>query len=583
MHAWIVVSLCVAGMGAAPASVRNQPRPQMAKPLPHGVIAAVFSMPSSVRPASKAKGVLSLVPPAPLPEREEEAVVVAALPPRPESCKDSTDYPPAPPAESGHCKSAACPPDQSLGTIIGTIQSGKVRLFSNDSQSDAFPPPIVQKLGAEAFEILSDDEPQPIPDVMTPERLHHIQAAIGHLEAAGLLQAAQQLREQAQAAAAQLRQERFRVLREKEAERERLTVEIEELKAELTSAASIEFRIEHFVVNSALLHYVMRGGHAELRTAARILSTNLNPTPRITAQLAPAVSHRPKDDMSLAVALQVLRQTGVIQLRSAPKLLTRNGETVHLVVGSDADGGHQRDGSRHSTHTNLEVHAPLILPDGRIQAEVNYEIATEEKVAAASHRKVPPSGDNMKIVNHVQLTSGQTTILGGISTNGTSTAKGDAVNRRRTEVITITATLKDADALPPIPPVADNADWIDAADADECEAESFPIQPSSSAAPSPMPTQAGIPWWRFPFQPTAVPSTPHYEPVPVLLNAPVFQLIPSPGTGNRMRVLVPMTPNWSPAAAPPQPEPVEADHHLPPAPIPERTDADDDEEKPPVA
>ena len=283
MHAWIVAGLLVAWSGAAPAPVGNQPRPQIAQPLPHGVIGVVYTFPSDTDDECEQRlelkhrdlnvyqfsresdngcadsisatgfeillvkdedGTLNSddltisVPPAPLPERVEDCVqVFATLPESPESCHDSDGHPPAPPAESGHCVPAVMPPHPALGTPAGLLTGYKIRLFRNENSTDAFPPPIVQKLGAEALPA-EPTEPRPIPGVLTKDRLKHVQAAIQHLEAAGMTEAARRLREQSREAMTLLRQEQRRHLHEKEEELLRLSEEIEQLKTELASDAA---------------------------------------------------------------------------------------------------------------------------------------------------------------------------------------------------------------------------------------------------------------------------------------------------------------------------------------------------------
>ncbi len=602
MHAWIAAGLSVICWGAAPAPVGNQPRPQVAKPAPHGVIGVVYTFPSESDDecqASTSSGPFDIllvkdeegpldfdltisIPPSPLPERMDECVqVFAGLPPSPESCHDSDGHPPAPPVETSHCVPAVMPPHPALTTPAGIFAGQKIRLFRNDHTSDAFPFPIVQKLGAEAFEA-AVDEPRPIPALLTKDRVQHVQAAIRHLEAAGLNDAARRLREQSREAVAVLRQEQRRRLQEKEDALLRLSEEIEQLKADLASDAAIEFRLEHFAVNSALLTHVTRAGHAELRAAARVLSASLNPTLRVASKLPPHPDQSTSKTMPLATAIHILQDAGVIELRSAPRLMTRSGETVHLVVGNGAEAKDQA-GTRHLTHTNFAVHEPVILPDGRIQAEVNYEIATEEKVVEASGGKGSPSAENMKVVHQVQLTSGQTEILGGISANGRARGVTGVSHQRRVEVITITATLTEIEAIPDYVSETDNdPDWINSAEADDCDAETSEIQPSSN--PAPLPGRAKVTHRDVsPIQPAAAPLPPQYAPVPVLQEAPVFQLIPSPGAHGRMRLMVPVTPLWSPSFVPIPPAPSENDEALPAAPIPDRTDAEEESDRPPVA
>ncbi|MFO0918151.1 MAG: hypothetical protein U0872_07540 [Planctomycetaceae bacterium] len=637
MHAWIVAGLLVAWSGAAPAPVGNQPRPQIAQPLPHGVIGVVYTFPSDTDDECEQRlelkhrdlnvyqfsresdngcadsisatgfeillvkdedGTLNSddltisVPPAPLPERVEDCVqVFATLPESPESCHDSDGHPPAPPAESGHCVPAVMPPHPALGTPAGLLTGYKIRLFRNENSTDAFPPPIVQKLGAEALPA-EPTEPRPIPGVLTKDRLKHVQAAIQHLEAAGMTEAARRLREQSREAMTLLRQEQRRHLHEKEEELLRLSEEIEQLKTELASDAAIEFRLEHFTVNSALLSHVSRSGHADLRAAARMLSAGLNPTLRAASKLPPHPDHQGMKDLTLARALHLLQESGVIHLRSAPRLRTRSGETVHLVVGNGAEA-QDRDGARHLTHTNFAVHEPTILPDGRIQAEVNYEIATEDKVVKASDSKALPHAENMKVVHQVQLTSGQTAILGGISANGRARGVTGVSHERRVELITITATLTEIEAVPDDAHDGGHPDGINSAETDDCEPEEAEIQPSSSTEPTPGRKSASredaytAPAAATPSPPNYYgrPAFPQYAPAaPVMEESPVFQLIPSPTIHGRVRLMVPMTPVWAPSFVPIPPSPADQDSGSPEeAPIPGRTNAEEDENQPPVA
>lgn len=207
MDAALLFALCAAGFGAEPLPTLNQPRPRAALPVPNGVVAAGYSAPIATEDRL-------MIPPAPLPNFSHgESSQLPLSSSAPEWCTDSKVCPPAPPAELDVAESPAA-------TIEIDGRRFRVQLKAMQIQ------------GAAAC-----DEPDfaPAGSVMTKDQLRHLRLAIGHLEAAGMSDAAQDLNQRFHTAAARRREQLQRELALKQEALRQLSADIDALAGELTN------------------------------------------------------------------------------------------------------------------------------------------------------------------------------------------------------------------------------------------------------------------------------------------------------------------------------------------------------------
>lgn len=201
----IVLGLCTAWLGIEPSL--NQPRPQAAQRVMNIVVPVAYWD----------EEVPTFIPPAPLPEFSvDEGPQIRFEFSRIESCSDSDDHPPAPPAE-----------------LDCVIRRGIDLDFNccDDVTCDA-------ECETEAAYSPACEASYERPT--TVQQLHHLRTAIEHLNAAGMPELTNQLREQYRESVARLREKIQQELEANESEVIRLQQEIQLLKSELNGVNSLK-------------------------------------------------------------------------------------------------------------------------------------------------------------------------------------------------------------------------------------------------------------------------------------------------------------------------------------------------------
>lgn len=219
MNAWIALGLYSAWYAADPAAALNRPRPLSAHPTPSSVI------PASHHAAQAHASNPADIPPAPLPEfADVEAPRILFEFSKPESCTDSQVCPPAPPAEPltaelPHINGVPKAHRHNVGWLANPFTDGVAISCDGTSTEDAYP----VKLPA------------------TKDQLQHMQQAIEHLEAAGMKDVADELHVRYDGALQQLRKRQQCELRIKEAELQRLSLEIQLLRREIANERELAY------------------------------------------------------------------------------------------------------------------------------------------------------------------------------------------------------------------------------------------------------------------------------------------------------------------------------------------------------
>lgn len=201
----IALGCCTAWLGIEPSL--NQPRPQAAQRVMNIVVPVAYWDEEDP----------TFIPPAPLPEfSDDEGPQIRFEFSRIESCSDSDDHPPAPPAE-----------------LDCVIRRGIVHDFNgcDNVTCDA-------DYEAEAADSRACEARYERPT--TVQQLHHLRSAIEHLSAAGMPELTNHLREQYQDSVVRLREKIQQQLEANESEVIRLQQEIQLLKSELNGVNSLQ-------------------------------------------------------------------------------------------------------------------------------------------------------------------------------------------------------------------------------------------------------------------------------------------------------------------------------------------------------
>lgn len=493
MDAWISLCLCAAGFGADPAPSLNQPRPQTARPMPSSVVPVShsFVVDESARFAD--------IPPAPLPEFfDVEAPQIQFEFSRPESCTDSQVCPPAPPAELETAESS-----RSIGMF--RLQPYKVQISLTEAQV----------FGCGELEL--NCPPAELP--LTKAQIRHLRQAIEHLEAAGMAEAARELREQHQSAQNQLRQRQQRELDSKKEELKRLTEEVERLKADLMSDATIEFRMQHFTMNLKHLRELACGSEDEVQQAAQVVLARCD-------RQTPATEVKNDDQHApYQAALRLLADQQHVSLESVLSLHVKNGQEAECrnVTDQILLPVRQLDGLMRFTTREMGDRLKLkadLLADHEIRFDGAYEHAACDRTTAVTFDGHDIPGLNaMKIRTQGTLEPGQTMCLGGLKFSRRSRdGNGVVTETEESNEILITAAVINTDSCVSQEPAFLPAN-SGAAAADGDEELSLSIQPSSKVVPTALTPHDFLDAWRLTVPQTTAPQiqvVPElYSPVPV--------------------------------------------------------------------
>lgn len=254
MVPWLAFGLLA---GAFPEQALHQPRPSVVRPVPSGVVPADH--------AGHALAPAFSIPPAPLASQSAGESSVS----EPESCFDSNLQPPAPPAEwdvaefeetdlfldgrKYRLRSFVIQPTAACDEPFLDVEAAPhLDVAPPGNRPTADPAPLAPtRLFPDAVPALplfprfaeswsSEPARERPPAALTREQLEHMRAAIEHLDAAGLADAADELRGRLRKSEQELRQQRRRQLETKEAEVKRLSQEIEQLKRELQDLDGVQ-------------------------------------------------------------------------------------------------------------------------------------------------------------------------------------------------------------------------------------------------------------------------------------------------------------------------------------------------------
>lgn len=372
MYAWMAFSLFTTWFAADPAAPLFPFRATSAQPIPN-----TASTPYSIENRF-AETQTFLIPPAPLPEFSPvETPSLHYEFSSQESCRDSNDLPPAPPAE---LEAVDLTPSMIpwLGRIIQTHQpcdySDKPANLLDHQQESQLDPVLEH------------------PD--STEKLHHLKTAIQHLKAAGMKQAANQLRTQYHAAVGQLREKIRQEISEKEQEQQRLAQEIANLKNDLVGDASLEMKLE-----------ICEFRWGEIRKLADHPDKKI----RMAALLVLEASDRDSSapfwgEPQLNKAIRTLIENKSIPVIASPTITTRNGEEGTITTGGLRTNA---QGELEETTTQLSVQSE-IRENQQIQCRIKYRYSVHhddsQDVSAGECTEIIAAGDTACLGGFVTTT-----------------------------------------------------------------------------------------------------------------------------------------------------------------------------------
>jgi hypothetical protein len=250
--------------------------------------------------------------------------------------------------------------------------------------------------------------PMPLParsDALQP--WEHLMIAADHLEAGGLPDEAQELRERARR-----QSEDQQRLAQKLKELEKLQAEINELHRRLGTSQQIEIRVK-----------IIEFSEERLRAAGMELP-GIEPgaTPGALGVAGCAEGRIIRDPASTLKMIEELKQKGLIRILAEPAIITTSGRPAHLVSGGEfpvpvSDGSGETRMQWREFGVRMEACATIIA-GRRLRLEIQPEIAEPNfadavSVAGTGGWKVPAI-TSRRINTQVEMNAGEMLLVSGL-------------------------------------------------------------------------------------------------------------------------------------------------------------------------